>query len=973
MIISWSASPVVTGVQATPLNAAMALSWNESSLSGLSGYRVYGGTSPNPTTVVSTVGATTLGYTHTGLTNGTTYYYRVAAIVTANGRSNETPVSGDVSGTPTTLTTNTYSADNTVRSFPVPAGVLWLQADAIGAQGGTGATGVGGKGGRVQGAIPVTPGETLYLYVGGSGASNVGGWNGGGNGSGAGVGGGGGGATDIRRNNFSITNKIVQASLATLTTAEAHGFSVGNSVIVSGVGAEFDGTFTVSAINAVNKTFSYAVTTTTYASRVASGTVTGPSAFATAASLATRVLVAGGGGGGGNNQLGGVGGGLTAGEGGSNSCGDNCSGLGGSQTYGSSLGRGGVGTVAYSGGGGGGYWGGWAAGNTPQLARIGTGGYSGGGGGSSYTATEVAVPVHTQGHQTGAGSLTLSYSVDTTAPVVTAISSPNPTGNYILGKEISINVAYSKAVVVSGTPTLTLNAGTRDVVLNYVSGSGSSSLLFTYVVAEGDLTTRLDIKATDSLNVSGGLITDRAGNTADNTLPTPGSATSLVGSKLLAIDGIPPVKPTVLSASGVDGISLDWYDNSETDLQEYRIYSCSGLVASSCSSPSAFSVLSSVAAGTSTFDHIAVGRGITYYYYVTAVDIRGNEGPASDVVSWFLPVPEFVMTPSVIAVTPTNDLTPEITGVTNANATVYLYMDGSATPLGSVTASNTGEYSFSPPSNISAGTHTFRARAIVSGLKTGSSGFSNEQIVLIDTTAPTFTSNNRSYPTTQTTGLDVITFRWTFSEALSGLDTSDIAVSGSTATASSVSMVSGLTGVYDITVSGGNLAGYNGVLGIGLVASPTVTDIAGNALADRNPGSPAQTYTMDNSFPPVTITSSALTLGGASTATVTFTLGQTSTDFELADVDVVGGTLSAFTGTGTNYTATFTPRSGFSGTATVSVDAGSFSNASGIYNSAGSINLTVDTTSPSVVSLQSTTSNGIYKVGATINVTVTFD
>ncbi|MCX6527493.1 MAG: Ig-like domain-containing protein, partial [Actinobacteria bacterium] len=630
-------------------------------------------------------------------------------------------------------------------------------------------------------------------------------------------------------------------------------------------------------------------------------------------------------------------------------------------------------TSTNSGGGGGGYWGGWAAGSTPQLDRTSTGGYSGGGGGSSYTATEVAAPVHTQGYQTGAGTISLSYSIDNSAPVVTAISSPNPTGNYILGKEISINVAYSEAVVVSGTPTLTLDAGTRDVVLNYVSGSGSSTLLFAYVVAQGDLKTQLDIKSTDSLVVSSGLITDRVGNIAVNTLPTPGSTTSLVGSKLLAVDGDPPLKPTVLSASGVDGISLDWADNTESDLQEYRIYSCSGLVASSCSSPSTFSVLSSVATGTSTFDHVAVGRGIIYYYYVTAVDRRGNEGPASDVVSWFLPVPVLVATPSVVAVSPTNDLTPEITGVSDAGATVYLYLDGSTTPLGSVVAASTGTYAFSPPSNISAGSHTFRARATVVGTKTGSSGFSNEQIVLIDTTAPTFTSNNRSYPTTQTTGLDVITFRWTFSEAVSGLDTSDIAVSGSTATASSVSLVSGFTGVYDITVSGGDLPGYNGVVGIGFISSPTVTDIAGNALSSTTPASAAQTYAMDNSFPPVTITSSALTLGGSSTATLTFTLGQSSTDFLLADIDATGGALSAFTGSGTSYTATFTPRSGFSGSAVVSVDAGAFSNASGIYNSAGSLSLTVDTTAPSILSLQSPTSNGIYKAAATINVTVTFD
>jgi hypothetical protein len=291
MTISWSASPTVTGVQATALNAAVTVSWNASTLSGLAGYRVYGGTTPNPTTLLSTVSATTLGYTHTGLTNETTYYYRVTAIVTANGRSNETPASGDVAGVPTTLTTNNYAANSAVQIFPVPAGVSWLQFDAIGAQGGTGASGLGGKGGRLQGAIPVTPGETLYLYVGGNGVSNTGGWNGGGNGSGAGAGGGGGGATDIRRNKLVVTNKIVQASVATLTTAETHGLVAGNAVVVSGVGSPFDGSFTVTAVNVASKTLSYAVTTATVAGSVATGTVSGPSAFATAASLATRVEI----------------------------------------------------------------------------------------------------------------------------------------------------------------------------------------------------------------------------------------------------------------------------------------------------------------------------------------------------------------------------------------------------------------------------------------------------------------------------------------------------------------------------------------------------------------------------------------------------------------------------------------------------------------------------------------------------------
>jgi hypothetical protein len=192
------------------------------------------------------------------------------------------------------------------------------------------------------------------------------------------------------------------------------------------------------------------------------------------------LIVAGGGGGGGHTTgIGGVGGGLIAGEGVShlNGCatgvsGENCSGYGGSQTYGNALGTGGNATTPSSGGGGGGYRGGWAAGQSPQLGRVAQGGYSGGGGGSSYTAPEVAVPVHTRGHQTGAGSLTMSYSVDNTAPLVSGISSPNPAGNYLAGREVIVNIAFTEAVIVTGTPTLTLNAGTRDAVVNYVSGSG---------------------------------------------------------------------------------------------------------------------------------------------------------------------------------------------------------------------------------------------------------------------------------------------------------------------------------------------------------------------------------------------------------------------------------------------------------------------------------------------------------------------
>ena len=59
---------------------------------------------------------------------------------------------------------------------------------------------------------------------------------------------------------FAVTNKALTTNVATLTTATAHGLAVGDLVVVGGVGAPFDGTFTVIAVDADAKTFSYTKT-----------------------------------------------------------------------------------------------------------------------------------------------------------------------------------------------------------------------------------------------------------------------------------------------------------------------------------------------------------------------------------------------------------------------------------------------------------------------------------------------------------------------------------------------------------------------------------------------------------------------------------------------------------------------------------------------------------------------------------------
>jgi len=93
-----SAPAAPTGLTATPGNAQVALAWTASS--GATSYNVYRGTSAGGEsgTAIAT-GITSTSYTNTGLTNGTTYYYKVTATNSygASGYSNEasaTPTSG---------------------------------------------------------------------------------------------------------------------------------------------------------------------------------------------------------------------------------------------------------------------------------------------------------------------------------------------------------------------------------------------------------------------------------------------------------------------------------------------------------------------------------------------------------------------------------------------------------------------------------------------------------------------------------------------------------------------------------------------------------------------------------------------------------------------------------------------------------------------------------------------------------------
>jgi hypothetical protein len=69
------------------------------------------------------------------------------------------------------------------------------------------------------------------------------------------------------KNSRDVNNKALASNVATLTTSTAHGFTIGESVVVTGVDSTFNGTYTITATPSTT-TFSYAKTATNVVSTV---------------------------------------------------------------------------------------------------------------------------------------------------------------------------------------------------------------------------------------------------------------------------------------------------------------------------------------------------------------------------------------------------------------------------------------------------------------------------------------------------------------------------------------------------------------------------------------------------------------------------------------------------------------------------------------------------------------------------------
>lgn len=131
---------------------------------------------------------------------------------------------------------------------------------------------------------------------------------------------------------------------------------------------------------------------------------------------------------------------------------------------------------------------------------------------------------------------------------------------------------------------------------------------------------------------------------------------------------------------------------------------------------------------------------------------------------------------------------------------------------------------------------------------------------------------------------------------------------------------------------------------------------------------------LDTTPPTLVITTNNSNLGVGDTAAITFTWSEIVTGFANDDITTTGGTLSTISGSGTTYTATFTPTASSTTNGVITVGSNVVVDTSSNANTSGdtltmTVNTVVDTTAPTVAI---TTSDNSLTIGETATITFTW-
>ncbi len=216
-----------------------------------------------------------------------------------------------------------------------------------------------------------------------------------------------------------------------------------------------------------------------------------------------------------------------------------------------------------------------------------------------------------------AGSLGANKALvlDGIAPAVTSVGVP-ANATYITGQDLDFTVQFGEAVVVTGTPKLTVTLDTGGAVsANYVSGSGTNMLTFRYVVQNGNADAN-GIVLGSSIAANGGTLRDAAGNDAalalNGVASTTGVLVDAIGPAATAITlvGSPPANAATISFNVTFSEPVTGVDASDFTLT--KTGTAAGAIASVSGSGSSYVVTVTGVGGIGTLrlDLDASGTGI---------------------------------------------------------------------------------------------------------------------------------------------------------------------------------------------------------------------------------------------------------------------------------------------------------------------------------------------------------------------------
>lgn len=304
-----------------------------------------------------------------------------------------------------------------------------------------------------------------------------------------------------------------------------------------------------------------------------------------------------------------------------------------------------------------------------------------------------------------APSPVFTVTLDTVAPAIPQI-------NDVLESQLTNNVLYTR----DGVPTLTGTGEPGSTVI--VSVDGTPSAVPVTVQPNGSWTWTADSTLADGQHTFTVSASDPAGNTSASSAPlnvtvdtldptapdnlnlaaegTPLTGTAEAGSIITVMNGSTVIGTGVVDSTGNFSIAVSPAPQDGASL------TVSAADASGRTSPDA------------TYNVIGTLPNLPDIPVITAI----NDDAAP-------------LTGDVKGKT-TNDITPTLTGTAEAGSLVTIYQDGGLTPVATVTADGSGNWSYTPAA-LGEGLHSFEVTATLNG---ATSGRSPAASVTVDLTAP---------------------------------------------------------------------------------------------------------------------------------------------------------------------------------------------------------------------------------------------